>query len=57
MSAEREGGGGAGERAPLGQRLYDNPWVLLVAGIVVMVLFYTAWGLWEVARLSQAPLP
>lgn len=57
MSAEREGGGVVGERVPLGQRLYDNPWVLLVAGILVMVVFYTAWGLWEVARLPQAPLP
>lgn len=42
---------------PLGQRLFDRPFVLLVAGIVVMVLFYTAWGLWEVLSLGPAPLP
>lgn len=45
------------EEIPLGQRLYDNPFLLLVAGIVVMVLFYTGWGLWEVLRLGPAPLP
>jgi hypothetical protein len=45
------------EPIPLGQRLYDNPFLLLVAGIVVMVVFYTGWGLWEVLRLQPAPLP
>lgn len=42
---------------PLMQRLYDSPFLLLVAGIVVMVVFYTAWGLWEILRLPPAPLP
>jgi len=45
------------EPVPLLQRLYDNPFLLLIAGIVVMVLFYTAWGLWEILTLPQAPLP
>jgi len=45
------------ETPPLLQRLYDNPFLLLVAGIVVVVLFYTAWGLWEILRLPMAPLP
>ena len=45
------------ERPPLLQRMYDNPFLLLVAGIVVVVLFYTAWGLWEILTLPQAPLP
>ena len=45
------------EQVPLGQRLYDNPFVLLVAGILVMVVFYTIWGLWEVMSLPEAPLP
>jgi len=48
---------GAQERIPLGQRLYDRPFLLLIAGIVVMVVFYTGWGLWEILRLPQAPLP
>lgn len=42
---------------PLGQRLYDRPFLLLFAGIVVMLLFYTGWGLWEVLTLPPAPLP
>lgn len=42
---------------PWGQRVFDNPFLLLVAGIVVVVVFYTMWGLWEVLRLPQAPLP
>lgn len=44
-------------RIPLGQRLYDNVFLLLVAGIVVMVVFYTAWGIWEALSLTPAPLP
>jgi hypothetical protein len=42
---------------PLGQRLFDRPFLLLVAGIVIMVLFYTGWGLWEILSLQPAPLP
>jgi hypothetical protein len=45
------------ERIPLGQRLFDNWLLLLIAGLAVMVVFYTAWGLWEVLRLQPAPLP
>lgn len=45
------------DEIPLGQRLYDRPFLLLFAGIVVMVLFYTGWGLWEVLTLPPAPLP
>ncbi len=47
----------ANERPPLGQRIYDNVFLLLVAGLLVMGVFYTAWGLWEVLSLPQAPLP
>ena len=45
------------EKVPLLQRLYDKPFLLLIAGIVVMAIFYTLWGLWEVVRLPQANLP
>ena len=47
----------APEAVPLGQRLYDRPFLLLVAGIVVMVALYTGWGLWEILSLKPAPLP
>lgn len=46
-----------GEEVPLGQRLYERPFLLLVLGLLVMVVFYTFWGLWEVSRLTPAPLP
>lgn len=42
---------------PLGQRLFDNIYLLLVAGIVVMAVLYTGWGLWEVLTLPATPLP
>ena len=42
---------------PLGQRLYDRTFLLLVCGVVVMVLVYTGWGLWEVLTLPPATLP
>jgi len=44
-------------RPPLGQRLFDNWVLLLVAGIVIVTLFYTGWGLWEILTLPPAPLP
>lgn len=45
------------EEIPLGQRLYDMPFLLLIAGIVIMVIFYTGWGMWEILSLEPAPLP
>ena len=45
------------EKVPLGQRLMDNPFLLLVLGLVVMLVFYTGWGLWEIHSLTAAPLP
>jgi hypothetical protein len=48
---------GRTEGVPLGQRLLDSPFLLLVAGLVVMFVFFTGWGLVEIASLSPAPLP
>lgn len=42
---------------PLMQRLYDSPFLLLVACIVVMFVFFTAWGMLEIMSLEPAPLP
>jgi hypothetical protein len=39
------------------QRLLDNPWLLLVLGIVVPFLSYTAWGWISMATLPKATLP
>lgn len=42
---------------PLGQRLFDNMYLLLGAGLAVMFALYTAWGLWEITSLPPSPLP
>lgn len=42
---------------PLMQRLYDSPFLLLLACIVVMFAFFTAWGMIEIMSLEPAPLP
>lgn len=47
----------ADETVPLGQRLFDNIFLLLAAGLLVMVLVYTGWGLFEILSLPTAPLP
>ena len=45
------------QEIPLGQRLLDRPFLLLVAGLVVMFGFYTIWGLFEILSLPKAMLP
>ncbi len=57
MTEHSEGTNAPATRVPLGQRVFDNPFILLVAGILVMVVFYTLWGLWEVINLPPATLP
>lgn len=42
---------------PLGQKLLDSPFLLLVAGLVIMIVFYTAWGLCDINNLPPAKLP
>jgi hypothetical protein len=41
---------------PIGQRLFDNIFLLLAAGIVVVFVLYTGWGLWEILTLPPDPL-
>jgi len=48
---------GEPEEIPLGQRLFERPFLLLVAGILIMAVFYTGWGLYEILTLPPAPLP
>ncbi len=45
------------ERPPLGQRLYDNVFLLLAIGMVIMFVIYTGWGTWEIFTMAQATLP
>lgn len=39
------------------QRLFDNPWLLLVLGIVVPTLSYTVWAWIELLLTKKAELP
>ena len=45
------------ERPPLGQRLFDNVFLLLALGIVIMLLVYTGWGMWELLTMPKGTLP
>lgn len=42
---------------PLGQRILEKPFLLLALGMLVMVAFYTFWGILEIYTLPKAPLP
>jgi hypothetical protein len=45
------------ERPPLGQRLFDNVFLLLALGMLIMLVLYTGWGVWELLVMPQATLP
>lgn len=58
MNTEAPSGGEpSAPRMPLGQRLYDNWPLLMIAGIAIMALIYTGWGLWEITTMPTADLP
>ncbi len=42
------------EKIPLAQVIMDNIFFLLILGIVVPVVFYTIWGLLEIASIPLA---
>lgn len=50
-------GDSTSEPIPLAQRLFDNWLLLMIAGIVIMGVIYTGWGLWEVSTMPTAELP
>jgi hypothetical protein len=45
------------ETVPYMQRLFDQPFVLLAAGMIVMFVFYTGWGMVEILGLPASKLP
>lgn len=57
MTDESKNGSAGDEQVPFLQKLYDRPFILLAAGIIVMVLFYTGWGFYEILSLPEATLP
>jgi len=44
-------------KPPLLKRLMDNPWLLLVLGVVIPMLSYTLWGWIELLFVPVAQLP
>jgi hypothetical protein len=52
--ADREGAP-APEQVPLAQAFFDNIFLLLVLGLAVPIVFYTIWGLVEIASIPLAP--
>ena len=45
------------QQVPLAQRLFDNWALLMIAGIVIMAIIYTGWGLYEIFTMPTAELP
>lgn len=43
------------ERIPAMQSLLDNPFLLLFIGVAMPTVFYTIWGIMEIATLPVAP--
>ncbi len=43
------------ERIPAMQSLLDNPFLLLFIGVAMPTVFYTLWGVMEIATLPVAP--
>ena len=48
---------GTAERVPFGQRLFDNMYLLLALGVLVMLVVFTAWGMWEILSMPTGKLP
>ncbi|MCW8831069.1 MAG: hypothetical protein OQK32_06050 [Gammaproteobacteria bacterium] len=42
------------ERIPFFQRMLDNPFLLLFIGVAMPTVFYTLWGVMEVATIPIA---
>ena len=45
------------EAPPLGQRLFDNMYLLLALGLLVMFVIFTGWGMWEILSMPPSTLP
>ena len=43
------------EPIPMMQRLLDNPFILLMLGILVPTVFYIIWGIMEITQIPPAP--
>jgi len=57
MDPSRDDADAAPEKPPLGQRFFDNVYLLLALGLFVMFAVFTAWGVWEIVSMPAATLP
>lgn len=57
MDQPRDDSTDGSEPIPLGQRLFDNMYLLLALGLAVMLIVFTAWGLWEIFSMPKGTLP
>lgn len=48
--------GDPGRKHPF-QKLMDNPWLLLVLGVLIPLVSYTLWAWIEILRMPKATLP
>jgi hypothetical protein len=55
MADDPKTGAPGPERVPLAQTFFDNIFLLLVLGLAVPIVFYTIWGLIEIASIPLAP--
>jgi hypothetical protein len=55
MADDPKVGAPGSERVPLAQTFFDNIFLLLVLGLAVPIVFYTIWGLIEIASIPLAP--
>jgi len=47
----------ANQPDPWLRRFMDNPWILLVLGLVIPFLSYTVWGWIDLFNIPEIPLP
>lgn len=57
MEPSTDGTDAHAEPIPLGQRLFDNMYLLLALGVAVMLIVFTGWGMWEIISMPKGTLP
>ena len=57
MDPSPDDAGKTAPSVPLGQRLFDNVYLLLVLGVLVMLVIFTGWGMWEIISMPKGTLP
>jgi len=45
----------SGENPHFMQTMLDNQWLMLILAVLVPLVLYTIWGLWDVINIPTAP--